>query len=268
MNINVNITQKQCIYVFFLQSMSVLCYATSNSRTPSRYNFRVTVDNTLYVKGAPEGIVNRCSSVKLGNGKVVALTPALRNKCMQKIEEMSNKAYRCLAMAIKEDVGALTTYNGPEHSANKMLTEIENFAEIESDMTLVGFVGIEDPPRPMVRQSIEECRAAGIRVMMITGDAKNTAESIACQIGMFDENEDLTGKSFSGIEFMALTEAEQISFLMDGGGSRVFSRAEPAHKQMLVKLLKSQDEVVAMTGDGKNHCSSQAYIHLVPVELL
>ena len=108
---------------------------------------------------------------------------------------------------------------------------------------------MQDPPRAEVHQAIEDCRAAGIRVMVITGDNKNTAEAICHEIGVFGPNEDIRSKSLTGKEFMELRE--QKAHLRQNGGL-LFSRAEPRHKQEIVRLLKEDGEVVAMTGDGVN----------------
>lgn len=110
---------------------------------------------------------------------------------------------------------------------------------------------MQDPPREEVDKAIEDCREAGIRVMVITGDNKSTAEAICKEISLFSESEDLKGKSFTGKEFMALSSSEQIDILSKHGG-KVFSRAEPRHKQDIVRMLKEMGEIVAMTGDGIN----------------
>ncbi len=92
----------------------------------------------------------------------------------------------------------------------------------------------------------------GIRVIVITGDNKLTAEAICKEIRVFEDGEDMAGKSMTGREFAALPVKEQVKVLFEGGGGRVFSRAEPRHKQDIVRLLKDRGEIVAMTGDGVN----------------
>ena len=98
-------------------------------------------------------------------------------------------------------------------------------------------------------KAIEDCRAAGIRVMVITGDNKNTAEAICREIGVFGLGEDISSRSLTGKEFMELSDKK--GHLRKTGGL-LFSRAEPRHKQEIVRLLKEDGEVVAMTGDGVN----------------
>lgn len=100
-----------------------------------------------------------------------------------------------------------------------------------------------------MHKAIEDCRAAGIRVMVITGDNKDTAEAICREIGVFEPNEDIRSKSITGKEFMQHPDCKQY---LRQQGSLLFSRAEPKHKQEIVRLLKEDGEVVAMTGDGVN----------------
>ena len=110
-------------------------------------------------------------------------------------------------------------------------------------MTLIGLVGMLDPPRPEVAKAIHKCRDAGIRVVVITGDNRNTAESICRQIGVFGPREDLTGKSYTGREFDELSHAEKIIAVQKAS---LFSRTEPNHKAELVDLLQGLGLVVAM----------------------
>lgn len=119
-------------------------------------------------------------------------------------------------------------------------------------MVFLGLVGIKDPARPEVKESIKICNTAGIRVIMITGDNQETAEAIAKEIGIFGPNESVKGKSFTGKAFGRMTIDQQEKVLMEGGGGRVFSRTDPTDKQLVVNILKSQDEIPAMTGDGVN----------------
>ncbi|CAN6877498.1 unnamed protein product [Brassica oleracea] len=108
---------------------------------------------------------------------------------------------------------------------------------------------VKDPPRKEVRQAIADCRTAGIRVMVITGDNKSTAEAICREIGVFEAGEDISSRSLTGKEFMDVQD--QKNHMRQTGGL-LFSRAEPKHQQEIVRLLKEDGEVVAMTGDGVN----------------
>merc|ERR1719247_2549251 len=142
-------------------------------------------------------------------------------------------------------------------SAEELPNQLQNIADyrdIETGLVFVGIAGIKDPARPEVKPAIAECQDAGIRVIMITGDNKETAEAIARDVGIFEEDEDIEGKSFTGSEFFdpKRSDAERSEILVSGGGNRVFSRTEPRDKQLLVKLLKTNGEIVAMTGDGVN----------------
>ena len=209
--------------------------------------------NQLLVKGAPEGLLARCDQILLANGKVVKLDKVGMEAILTQQTHMTGRALRVLALAYKDLSGDLGTYDGtPAHPATKILSQDHSvFVTIESGLTFVGLVGIIDPPRAEIAPSVAICKVAGIRIMMITGDNKLTAEAIAVETGILDKGFD-ADCSFTGTDFFKMTESQQIKVLTMGNGGLVFSRTEPTHKQLLVKLLKSQGHVVAMTGDGVN----------------
>ncbi|KAL2142095.1 hypothetical protein VTI28DRAFT_1550 [Corynascus sepedonium] len=199
-------------------------------------------DQKLFVKGAPESIIERCTHVVLGrNGIKVPMDRKLADLLLKEVVDYGNRGLRVMALARREQV------NG-EPLLHKAKTSTE-YAALEQNLTLIGLVGMLDPPRPEVPAAIQKCKEAGIRVIVITGDNRNTAETICRQIGVFGPNEDLTGKSFTGREFDNLSPSEQLEAARNAS---LFSRVEPAHKSKLVDLLQSLGEVVAMTGDGVN----------------
>ncbi|GAB2286031.1 Calcium-transporting ATPase 1, endoplasmic reticulum-type [Dionaea muscipula] len=219
------------------KSMSVMVTSSSSRKS-------------LLVKGAVENLLERSCFVQLCDGSVVELDERTRTKILDSLEKMSKNALRCLGFAYREDLKEFATYNGDhDHPAHELLLNPSNYSSIESNLIFVGFAGLRDPPRPEVRQAIEDCRAAGIRVIVITGDNKNTAEAICREIGVFGPNEDFSSRSLTGKEFM--DQPDQKRHLRQSGGL-LFSRAEPRHKQDIVRLLKEDGEVVAMTGDGVN----------------
>ena len=126
------------------------------------------------------------------------MTSAIRFRIEEIMNEYSSQGLRVLALAYNDNPDMSLQYN-----------DEDNFAQIESNMTFVGLTGMLDPPRVEVRSSIDKCRHAGVRVVVITGDNKATAEAICRDIGVFGQGEDLAGKSCGGMEFMALDDAEQ-----------------------------------------------------------
>ncbi|KAI7861650.1 SERCA-type calcium-translocating P-type ATPase [Spinellus fusiger] len=197
--------------------------------------------NTLLVKGAPESILDRCAFVAVSDAEApLPMTPALRETLNHKILEYgTGLSLRCIGLAKIDNV----------RLSDMDLREQTSFVKYETNMTFLGLVGMLDPPRPEVKASIEKCKTAGIRVIVITGDNKNTAEAICRKIGVFEEQEDLKGKSYTGREFDALSPIEKIEAVKR---ANLFSRTEPAHKQQLVEILQHMGEIVAMTGDGVN----------------
>ncbi|EGE77185.1 Ca2+ transporting ATPase, sarcoplasmic/endoplasmic reticulum [Blastomyces dermatitidis ATCC 18188] len=221
----------QCTYEFSRDRKSMSVLAGEGNR------------QKLLVKGAPESILERCSHAILGaNGQKVALTKKHTQLISQEVVDFGNRGLRVIAMASIDNVA-------PTRLLRTAQTTKE-YSQLEQNMTLIGLVGMLDPPRPEVASSIRKCREAGIRVVVITGDNRNTAEAICRQIGIFGPHEqNLNGKSYTGKEFDALSDAEQVEAAMNAS---LFSRTEPTHKSKLVDLLQAQGHVVAMTGDGVN----------------
>jgi Ca2+-transporting ATPase len=231
------------------KSMSVLCAPANKS-----------AGNRLLVKGAPNLLIKRCTHVKYRDGTVAKLTGDLRRIIEAKTSELAARPLRCLALAVKEtehldqslkdhapgdDEG-----NGDAARKHPLLSDLTKYADIESGLTLVGIVGIKDPARPEVANSILSCTEAGIRVIMITGDARDTAIAIAKDVNIFQDDQDGPIKAFEGREFFEKPKDEQLDILKTG--NIVFCRAEPSDKQRLIKMLQSLKEISAMTGDGVN----------------
>ncbi|KAK9743199.1 hypothetical protein RND81_03G223900 [Saponaria officinalis] len=210
-----------------------------------------TGHNRLLVKGAVESLLDRTAHVQLADGSIVPIDDSCKQLLLSKLVDMSSKGLRCLGLAYKDDLGDLSDYSNESHPAHKRLLDPASYSEIESNLIFVGVVGIRDPPREEVHKAIGDCRDAGIRVIVITGDNKSTAEAICQEIQLFNDADDLKGTSFTGKEFMALSHSQQKEILSRPGG-KVFSRAEPKHKQDIVRMLKEMGEIVAMTGDGVN----------------
>eukprot|EP00002_Diphylleia_rotans_P015085 TRINITY_DN291_c0_g1_i3.p1 TRINITY_DN291_c0_g1~~TRINITY_DN291_c0_g1_i3.p1 ORF type:complete len:1007 (-),score=269.67 TRINITY_DN291_c0_g1_i3:612-3632(-) len=204
---------------------------------------RQTKGLSLFVKGAPESVLARCTSI-LDNktGQVVELNEKSRKLIMDKFDEYGggNNALRCLALAYTDKVASPDAIKS---------AKVEDYEKFESNLVFVGLAGIIDPPRPDVKKSIETCKQAGIRVVVITGDNKKTAEAICRQIGVFTADQDLTNISFDGDQFEHMTPEQKSNAVRR---ANLFSRTNPSHKSDIVDLLKKDKEVVAMTGDGVN----------------
>ncbi|WFD20027.1 P-type Ca(2+) transporter [Malassezia caprae] len=194
----------------------------------------------LLVKGAPESVLSRSTHIYIDEKTRVPLSDTIRAKLEAKLQSYGREGFRTLAIAVRDRV----SLPNPLHAL-----EPKQYSKYEKDLSLVGLVAMHDPPRLKVRDAIQSCMGAGVRVIVITGDNQYTAESICREIGLFGSNEDVTGKSITGREFdqMTLDEKKAMS-------QRVvlLSRVEPSHKSQIVDLLQGQNEVVAMTGDGVN----------------
>ncbi len=196
----------------------------------------------LLVKGASNSLLERCSKVKLRNGEIVTLTSSLKEEIENAVSVLSGRPLRCLLLAIRE-----FSYNNS--SPTPFLDDFTDVSEVESDLTIVGVVGIKDPVREDVFESIGICKTAGIRVMMISGDAKETTSAIAQELNIISKEEKDT-KVFTAHDFFSKSELNQLSLLTRG--NLVFCRTEPIDKQNIVKMLQSTNEITAMTGDGVN----------------
>ncbi|KIK59711.1 hypothetical protein GYMLUDRAFT_244928 [Collybiopsis luxurians FD-317 M1] len=218
----------------------LLTFEFSRDRKMMSVLVRNNGNGSLFVKGAPESVLERCTSVMV-DGQTIPLTPALRDTLLQITVTYGSQGLRNLALAYRdvEDTDA-----NHYHSEST-----RDYSRFEQNLTFVSIVGMLDPPRPEVRLAVANCKAAGIRVVCITGDNKRTAETICKQIGIFDENEDLTGKSYTGRELDELSHEEKVAAVQRAS---LFSRTEPGHKSQLVDLLQGLGLIVAMTGDGVN----------------
>lgn len=176
----------------------------------------------VYTKGAPDGILSICNSA-LVNNKVVPLTKSLKNKILKQNDQYSSKALRVIGFCYKS------------------VTKKSEFAE--SKMTFIGLQAMIDPPRKDVIDSIKLTKQAGIRVIMITGDYKETARAIGEEIG-------ITGKVLTGVDLEKMSEAQLDKALESG--TNIFARVMPEHKQRIVASLQKHGHIVAMTGDGVN----------------
>jgi P-type Ca2+ transporter type 2A len=220
------------------------------SRDRKMMSVLVQLDNTgcLFVKGAPESILERCISILVPGGGQVPLTPNLRNRLLEKTASYAREGLRTMAFAFL-DVQDVDIQHYHTESA-------QDYSRFEHNLTFVSLVGMLDPPRPEVRDAVATCKAAGIRVICVTGDNRGTAESVCRSIGIFGADEDLTGKSFTGREFEGLSHAEKVVAVQKAS---LFSRTEPKHKAELVDLLQGLGLVVAMVGllsRSRLHCSN------------
>jgi len=195
----------------------------------------------MFVKGAPEGVLDRCNFARIGSSKV-PMTPAIKAEIIKHCQfyGTGRDTLRCLALA---------TIDNPMKKEDMNLEEASTFYKYETNCTFVGVVGMLDPPRKEVIPAINECRVAGIRVIMITGDNKATAIAICRRIGIFGENESTEGKAYTGREFDDLPPSDQAKAVRE---ARCFARVEPAHKSKIVEFLQADGEISAMTGDGVN----------------
>lgn len=187
-------------------------------------------DYRVHTKGAIDQLLEISSSAVV-NGEVVPLTEELKQQYLRAAEVMSDQALRVLGAAYKD-------------TDRKLAPE-----EMEQDLTVLGFVGMIDPPRMEVKDSIREAKMAGITPVMITGDHKNTAVAIAKELDIASSlDESMTGAEIDSMSDEVFREKVK--------SVRVFARVSPEHKVKIVKAYKSQGNIVSMTGDGVNDAPS------------
>ena len=187
-----------------------------------------------YTKGACEILLEGSTHYLDKDGQVVPMTEEIKQEVRRKNKEFADKALRLLGAAYRE------------HDQVPENFDAEN---LEKDLTFIGFVGMIDPCRPEVYDAIKECRKAGIRPVMITGDHIDTAVAIGKDLGIIkDASEAMTGAELDG-----LSEKDLIKKVKK---CSVFARVQPEHKTKIVRAFKAQDLVVAMTGDGVNDAPS------------
>ena len=193
-----------------------------------------TADGILqFTKGAPDEILKHCTRI-FKNGEVSPLTDADRDAVLKKNKEFADRALRVLACGYKQ-LSCVPEDQSPD--------------KIENELVFCGLVGMIDPVRPEVKAAIEECRGAGIRPIMITGDHKDTAVAIALELGIIkDKSEAITGAELDDISDEDFHEkVTQYS---------VYARVQPEHKVRIVNAWKSRGMITAMTGDGVNDAPS------------
>ena len=193
-----------------------------------------TADGILqFTKGAPDEILKHCTKI-FKNGEVSPLTDADRDAVLKKNKEFADRALRVLACGYKQ-LSCVPEDQSPDN--------------IENELVFCGLVGMIDPVRPEVKAAIEECRGAGIRPIMITGDHKDTAVAIALELGIIkDKSEAITGAELDDIPDEDFKEkVTQYS---------VYARVQPEHKVRIVNAWKSRGMITAMTGDGVNDAPS------------
>ena len=186
-----------------------------------------------FTKGAPDEILKKCTHVDV-NGEVYEMNDDFRAKIMEENTRMGNKALRVFAVAYKTYDVAPETYDSES---------------LEYDMTFIGLTGMIDPVRPEVKDAIVECRSAGIKPIMITGDHINTAKAIARELGILtDDSQAMMGADidkYSDEEFEKIVE-----------NICVYARVQPEHKTRIVNAWRNKGYVTAMTGDGVNDAPS------------
>ncbi len=206
----------------------------------SEYKFMATFHNMVnaagdsvvrcYVKGAPDVIIDRSAVARGKDGRPVELHGSEKERLLDGNEKLASQGLRVMVVAQKDfDPQIFDPHQ-------------KDLISLVDDLMLLAMVGIVDPPRPEAKAAIAECKQAGIKVRMITGDHAATAAAIGQELG-------ITGRAITGKQFAALSDEELQGQIEDIG---VIARVAPEHKVRLVKTLQAKGNIVAMTGDGVN----------------
>ena len=214
---------------------------------------------TVFAKGAPDVLLGYCSRIAV-NGAVRPMTQGDRQQILAAVERLSAEAYRTLGQAYRPlGTASLAAVPGVRINAAGHVADIADQSDVlESDLIWVGMVGIIDPPRTEVRDSVAEAHRAGIRTVMITGDHPLTAARIASDLGIIETDrngsaagaDDLSGKVLTGVQLDELPDEQ--AFDNATREISVYARVAPEHKLKIVESLQRQGNIVAMTGDGVN----------------
>ena len=186
-----------------------------------------------YTKGAPDEILKRCTHY-IENGEIREMTDEYKNKILAANKEMADRALRVLSAAMRE-------YD--------TLPEEPSSDTAENDLIFIGLTGMIDPIRPEVKAAIEECKSAGIRAVMITGDHRDTAVAIAKELGIIQDE----SQAITGAELNEMSDEELDRRIAEFG---VYARVQPEHKVRIVNAWRKNGCITAMTGDGVNDAPS------------
>lgn len=186
-----------------------------------------------FTKGAPDEVLKRCTKAMV-NGRVVPMTGEIRDSILKNNKSMADRALRVLCGALRE-WDSIPRKSDPD--------------DLEQDLVYLGLSGMIDPVRPEVRAAITECRQAGIRPIMITGDHKDTAAAIAMELGIISD----AGQAITGAQLDDISDED---FNRRIGQYSVYARVQPEHKVRIVNGWKARGMITAMTGDGVNDAPS------------
>ena len=186
-----------------------------------------------YTKGAPDEVLKCCTKAWIG-GKEVSMTDELKENILRENKEMADQALRVLGAACRRWSEAPASYDAEF---------------LEQDLCYIGLTGMIDPVRPEVVDAIEECRSAGIRPIMITGDHKDTAAAIAKELRIIQNSD----QAITGSQLNEMSDEELDQKIENYS---VYARVQPEHKVRIVKAWKKRGKITAMTGDGVNDAPS------------